>query len=284
MGLSDIVLDLHGAPASKRKLAQDLARSLADASSIVRPDLSSLQDKLVLRRKALVAHDDAMHSPREPWQISVYEILCRRLGLPESCQSALLVSPETLTAPVYEQARHDLREYANLGGHRLRPGTSPWAIALISGTVTTASQAEAALSCATTLAGQTWPRASERLRTLAGQCGLRVPADVAGWASVLELLGATATTSEFFDKNVFSLPLDDLATAMEPAGRGAVRRAVATLSNGRYRSALKQLRCRVLARRKAGRSSLAQCGYGRRGPAASLAVDEHRWDASTPSW
>jgi very-short-patch-repair endonuclease len=240
--LSELVLDLHDGAGSKRKLAQDLARSLADASSIVRPELSGLHDGLVRRRRALVAHDDAMHTRRDPWQVSVYEILCRRLGVPEKCQSAVLVDPARLTGPVYEQARHDLREYVNLGGLRLSSASSPWAGALTAGTIATAAQAQLALSASSSLAGHTWPQALERLNYVARQCGLRAPGGVPDWAPALALLDGVASTLATFDQAVFSLPLDQVVTALGPASGSPVARALSSVTNGRYRSARQQLR------------------------------------------
>src|SRR5439155_2704257 len=54
VGLADLVLDLHEGAGSRRKLAQDLARALAEVGRVPLPDVGDLQDKLVRYRGELV--------------------------------------------------------------------------------------------------------------------------------------------------------------------------------------------------------------------------------------
>ena len=241
IGLSDIVLDLHDGVASKRKLARDLARSLADASSIARPEVSSLHDTLVRRRADLVAHNEAMHGRRAPWDVSVYEILCRRADIPETAQSPQSVNVDVLTGPVYRQARQDLRDYSVLGGLGLSPATSPWFGALGAGTVATAALAEAASTAASNLCTHTWPQVLARLKHLAMECGLRQPTDLPGWGELLELVESVFLTCSVLNEAAFSLPLLELTKAMAPADKGLLSRSFATLTNRAYRTARKQL-------------------------------------------
>ena len=256
LGLADLVLDLHDGVGSKRKLAQDLARSLTDASSIARPELASLQDTLVRRRQELIAHDQAMHERRQPWDIWVYDILCRRLEAPERSSVATPVNVDVLTGTVYSQARHDLREYANRGGLRLSPASSPWA-GLAAGTIPTAAQAEAALTAASTLSGHTWPQASARLDHLADECGFRHPSGVEGWAALFDLLRLAAATGSVFDGTLFDLPLAEVAMAVAPAGRNPFGRGFRSCRQRVYRAARKQLRA-VCPPRQAGAPGVAR--------------------------
>jgi len=196
-GLSDLVLDLHDGVASKRKLAQDLAKALADAASIGAPDVAGVQQTLVRRRADLVRHDRSLHARRRPWGVSVYEAQARHIGIPEVLRSAQRLRGrelEALDADGYNQARQTLREYTNLGGLRLSAATSPWAAALAAGTVPTPAEAQAALNAASGVSTHTWPQTSARLSHLLGECGLRPPADVAAWSQALGLLDGVATT------------------------------------------------------------------------------------------
>ena len=178
LGLSDLVLDLHDGVASKRKLARDLAKTLADASSIARPELSELQRTLVRRRRDLVGHNQALHTGRDPWGLSIYQVQCRMTGTPAASRSDQRLrgaALEALGADAYDQARQDLRAYAGLGGLRLSAAATPWAAALTAGTVVTPADAEAALAAASGVAGHTWPQASARLAALVAECGLQAP-------------------------------------------------------------------------------------------------------------
>src|ERR1022692_3803955 len=82
VGLADLVLDLHDGAGSKRKLAADLARTLAAAASIPRPDMTAAQENLTRHRQVLVSRADALHAPRERWGISIYDAHSRLLGIP----------------------------------------------------------------------------------------------------------------------------------------------------------------------------------------------------------
>ena len=53
VGLGDLVLDLHDGAGSRRKLAQDLSKALADAATIPLPDLLPAQQVLETRREAV---------------------------------------------------------------------------------------------------------------------------------------------------------------------------------------------------------------------------------------
>lgn len=244
VGLADLVLDLHDGVASKRKLAQDLARALADASSIALPDVTALHQELVRRRSDVVNHERAMHQRRQPWGLSVYEAQSRLLGVPETARSAYRLRGhdlEALGADAYDHVRQSLRAYVNLGGLRLSPATSPWARALAAGTVATPSDAQKAMTAASGIANHTWPEASRRLTGVVSACGLRPPDNVASWDVVLRLLDDVTATLERFEPDVYDLGLDELAHALRlPAN--AVSRLFASVLSSRYRSAKAQLR------------------------------------------
>jgi len=243
-GLSELVLDLHDGVASKRKLAQDLAKALADAASIGVPDVAGVHQTLVRRRADLVRHDQALHTSRRPWGISLYDAQARLIGVPEPLRSAQRLRGqelEALGADAYDEVRQMLREYANLGGLRLSAATSPWAAALTAGTVPTPAEAQAALNAASGISTHTWPQTSTRLSHLLSECGLRSPADVATWSQALGLLDGVAATLSVFEPAVYSLPLDHLATTMAPAAKGGSR-LTGLVFNGGYRSAKRQLR------------------------------------------
>ena len=271
-GLADLVLDLHDGVASKRKLAQDLAKALANASSIGLPDVAGVHQTLVRRRADLVRHDDALHSPRQPWGLSVYQAQARLIGIPDTQRSVQrLRSPEleALGADSYEQARQMLREYVNMGGLRLSVATSPWAAALAAGTIPTPAEAQSALNTASGVSAHTWPQTSARLSNLLSECGLRPPQDVATWSQALQLLDGVAATLNLFEPTVYSLPLRQLAAAMAPASKGGSR-FVGSMFNSGYRAAKKELRSCLKAGVKAPSARLLEA-------VTTAAAQAERW-------
>lgn len=68
VGLGNLVLDLHDGPGAKGKLAQQFAKSLADAAAARPVDMSVAQEQLARRRDVLVNRTAALHQKRDPWE------------------------------------------------------------------------------------------------------------------------------------------------------------------------------------------------------------------------
>jgi very-short-patch-repair endonuclease len=240
VGLADLVLDLHDGAGSKRKLAGDLARTLAATASIAKPDMTGAQDNLVRHRNVLVDRDDALHSPREPWGVSVYDAVAQLTGIPATVSSDQRVTGAALTgldAVAIRQARADLEEFAGLGGLAISPASTPWAAAFAADTITTPDAAQAALGTARALAGRTLPHTIDLLRDLMTRCGLAVPDTISGWLEALALLKDVAATLGRFEPAVFDAPLEQLTADLAPGHAGAPGRLWAQLTNGTYRQA-----------------------------------------------
>ena len=241
-GLTDLVLDLHDGVGSKRKLAADLARTLAVTSSIAKPDMIAAQETLVRSRNALLDRAGALHSPREPWGVSVYKIFARLPGIPVTASSQQRLTGEALIhldAPAFRQARADLEAFAGLGGLTISPATTPWAGAFAADSVTTPDAAQAALNAARTLAGRTLPETTALLQSLIARCGLAVPETVDMWMRALALLKGVAATLTLFDPAVFQASPDELSVALSPGSAGLFARLWAQIANGGYRRARK---------------------------------------------
>ncbi len=240
VGLADLVLDLHDGAGSKRKLAADLARTLAATASIAKPDMTAAQEKLVRTRHALVDRADALHAPREPWGVSVYDIFAQLTGIPATVSSEQRLTGQILTdldAAAIRQARADLEEFAGLGGLTISPASTPWAAALTAGTITTPDAAQSALNTARALAGRTLPETTALLRDIMTRCGLAVPETVSQWIQALALLKDVAATLNLFEPAVFGAPLDQLAADLAPGSANPLARLWAQLTNGPYRQA-----------------------------------------------
>jgi very-short-patch-repair endonuclease len=241
-GLRDLVLDLHEGTGSKRKLAADLARTLAVTSSIPKPDMTGAQETLARHRSALVGRDQALHAAREPWGLSVYDILSRLPGIPPAVTSGWRLPADPLArldAPAFRQATADLEAFAGRGGLSISAHASPWAGAFAAVTITTADAAQAALDVTRTLAGHTLPEATIILPRVIAGSGLPEPRTVEMWIRLLALLNGVAATVTAFDPVIFQAPLDELAVALAAGKAGLFGRLRATITSGRYRRARK---------------------------------------------
>lgn len=242
VGLSDLVLDLHEGAGSKRKLAVELSRALASVGSLPRPDMAAAQEALVRRRDALVGRVQALHAPRAPWGVSVYEIQARLLGVQSGAASGHRLRGEALTrlgGDVFRSCCATLEDFIGLGGLSVSTATTPWASAFEAGTITTSDAARAALDAATTLNLHTLPDTSSRFLQTVAECGLAPPSKIAAWIRVLTFLNEVASTLTLFDAAIFEQPLGDLVKDLDPASKGALSRLRARLFDGRFRRARK---------------------------------------------
>lgn len=242
IGLADLVLDLHDGAGSKRKLAADLARTLAATASIAKPDMTAAQETLIRNRRVLVDRADALHTPREPWGVTAYDIFAQLTGIPATVSSPQRLTGQTLTAldaAAFRQAQADLEAFAGLGGLAISPASTPWAAAFTADTVTTPDAAQAVLNTARALAGRTLPETTALLRDVMTRCGLAVPETAGGWIRALALLKDVAATLNLFDPALFAAPLEQLAADLAPGSASPLARMWAQLTDGAYRRARK---------------------------------------------
>jgi len=243
VGLADLVLDLHDGTGSKRKLAADLARTLALTARIAKPDLTAQHETLVRHRQVLVARSAALHAIREPWNISAYDVYARLSGIPDNATSTQRLPPSVLSRlddRALRQATAELQSFIALGGSTISERTSPWAGAFTADTITTQDGAATALEAVQTLASHTLPQTIARLRQVIADCGLSAPGSVQSWIDTLTLLKGVSGSLAVFDPAVFDAPLGELAAALVPGSAGGFGHLRAWAGNGGYRRARKQ--------------------------------------------
>ncbi len=117
VGLGDLVLDLHDGPGPKGKLAQQFAKSLADAASARPTDMVVEQEQFVRRRDALVRRTAALHQKRDPWGISVYGLQSELIGIPDSIRTEQRLGSQaigTLSAQTF-RTRSDQAFFVTIG-------------------------------------------------------------------------------------------------------------------------------------------------------------------------
>lgn len=241
VGLSDLVFDIHGGVAARRAVAQSLGASTENARAIGAIDVSELHRQLDHRRSELVAASEALHRPREPFGLSVYEAMNRVLGVPASAHTEFRLRASELLALSGEQeslAEEALEELTELGGLALEHSGSQWAKA----TVTSSEEVRDAFDTVERLRSTVVRRAQTAVQAAGGETGARELELLAEWndahsvwAEAEEILTAASPT-------LFELPLEEIQDALDPADDGAFSRFWATLSSSSYRSAHGQVK------------------------------------------
>ena len=236
-GLGDLVLDVHGGVLAKRTLAQQLAASLQAAGSTPLPNVDALHAALERERTALNRYSIALHERRAPNGASVHDLIGELVELAADRRSIRL--PASALVALDQAARtkavDDMQAFVELGGLAIET-TSPWAGASISNE----HEARAALDAARAVGGAA-PSVADIDRVVEST-GQRPPSTVQEWFRLATRLDELEAILEWAKPTVFEADLISVRAGLAPAGRNAVGRALAVLSNGAYRAAKRTMR------------------------------------------
>jgi hypothetical protein len=238
VGLSDLVLDVHGGGSTRRQIAENLNRALVAMASTPVPRQDGLPAELVKLREKLRDHATAMHTPREPWGISADEAIRRASMIPEDARTDFRIDLKHLEKIDRDQLgviAEALQTYLDLGGARYP--FSPWADAAVD------DQAE--VESALALVGKTRhvsiPGARDALWRALGETGVSDANDAAAIADRLAIWGALESFLRSVAPAIFELDLDALVVRLAPA-KGPLDRIVALITSADYRAARRQVR------------------------------------------
>ena len=255
VGLDGFVMDLHGGTVKRRELARRLDESLTAIGATPPVDDAGLHVRLAGVRAELTGYVEALHRPREPWGLSLFEAQDRLLALrgapddpaggggeegePNRVRtSAGALFPADVVAEIggesVGEVRRDLTDWADLS-EPILAGRSPWAGARITtvGEVGRAQELLGDLAAATRAA---W----ERCVGIPDELGVGDPTSVAAWGNLIDLLGDIDRIGAEAAGEIFERDLDRLAGDLAPAA-GGLRAAPARLLSGRYRAAVREV-------------------------------------------
>ncbi|MBI2376973.1 MAG: DUF4011 domain-containing protein [Deltaproteobacteria bacterium] len=236
-GLDHLVLDLHGADVSRRKLAQQLESALEVVRSTPPVDAKAVHERFVESRHTLVGRMRRLHERRAEVDHSVYDILGTLLRAD--------VVPRTrwrgdelraLDSDAAKRARQLLEHAVSYSEIVGATSTSRWMRA-------TAVHGETILRTLDALENvrrNTAPRLQvqlERLRTLgfAGRC-------LDDMSLALETERSLAKAISTWNRRLLEIDLDVAERSLAPARGGFLRRLLAFLFSSAFRAALRQVR------------------------------------------
>ena len=188
--LSDLVMDMHGGVTSRRDFARTLNRSLENTATVPSLDYSALHNRFQELRDTLIVHDTALHEPRNPWKVSVFEMQERLLAIPEAARTRLRISTQAaraLSSEGFVQLSGEIEEWIDLGGHVLAENHPEWSRSAI----TTTSEARKAFDLTNDLASKHLPAARDALFTVLDENSLPRPETVAEWGRTARFLMVT---------------------------------------------------------------------------------------------
>ena len=240
VGLSNLVMDMHGRITSRRDFARDLGTSLTRVSTTPEHDYSSLHGRLLSRRRELIDNDEAIHSTREPWNLSVFEMKERLLTIPGEARTDLRLTSRAargLDSVGMDSLKDMIEEWIDLGGHTLGIDHPEWSRSAI----TTGKDAREAFDLAGELVQDRLPRARTDLPAALADVGLTCPETVSGWIAADDLFSGIEATLERCLPEVYQLDHASLKRSLQPAEGSLRERAFAKLFSGAYRNGRKAL-------------------------------------------
>ncbi|TML14226.1 MAG: hypothetical protein E6G39_08720 [Actinobacteria bacterium] len=240
VGLDDIVLDLHSVSTTKAAFARAVARPLLSTPALDDSDPIDRQ-QLIDTRQALHDYAQTMHSVREPFGLSLYDLQAEMFAFPAEVQNGHVLSRAT-TQRFGRENFHTIaagvREYAALamaGGEQ-----SPWGRAKLPAN----EDASIALDHAHALCGDESASIDEAMRRLVATLGIATPPTFSGWQPLLGLINEVHRVLSAFDPAVFddSADLDALCATLERTERRGGMASIARILSGRYRGARRRAR------------------------------------------
>ncbi|MER5388557.1 AAA domain-containing protein [Saccharopolyspora sp. NPDC002686] len=207
VGLKDLVFDLHQQKVDKKQIAKQLQESLEATSRQQPVKADDLHQRLEQRRRSVRAASDALHKPREPWDIRAYDVQNELLTLTEYETRHAFRGPalHRLDAQTVRDLEKKLRDFVDAGGFRVLRKESPWWQA----DIRTTEDIEEILPKLDALTSETLQTSQTGMHRLLRQTGLKPPDDLTGWNEVLNLLDGVHSSVAAFGADVFGTQLDD---------------------------------------------------------------------------
>ena len=246
VGLGDLVLDLHEGMRSRRQTAEQLAAALQAAHTAHAPNVETLQRTLTRRRDTLNDAQHALHQPREPWGVSVYELQSQILAMDDSRDGRLRLrgaALEALVGETLDQAADELREYINLGGSALdasqdSPQDAPWGPAHRASTVASRERADETARLLDELSDSFLPNLQRQLAAFTKALKIKPTSTITQTRALLDAFQDLQPFADQLNDPVFeTADLDQLIAALEPGEHGLLGRLASHLANAAYRAA-----------------------------------------------
>ena len=241
-GLGDLVMDCHGGFKSRREFSRGLAEAIQRIRSTPEGSYSDLHRRLSQNKQVLVDHREALHTRREPWGISAYEVQTQLLEIPEGARTTLGLPREKssqLNLDGLRDLQREAQQWIDLEGPWLSVRYPYWAGA----SPDSADEVRRLLDMVRSLVQGLLPQCHSDLSACAEELSLKLPEAVADWPPLTGLLAEIEQYRLMFRPDIYRLDRTHLLAALAP--RSGFGRLTVGLS-GTYRSARRAVQEQVL--------------------------------------
>ena len=216
LGLGDLVVDLTEDASWRRHAAEAVQSGLgSQPPQLDVPEILRVRQRLTAVRKRLSRYVTALHTRREPWNVSAYEALQTLAELTSSRSKARTTAKivpgrlERLDDAGRERASRILHRAHSLGMLNPVQAPSPWSgLAL-----TDLDEVTDALGRLGRLADDMLPAVETHSREVSSYTGLRRATTLAMWSDQLDMLDGVRDSLDVFLPEVFERSAADLVIA-----------------------------------------------------------------------
>lgn len=245
VGLKDIVLDLHEGASARRQVAKEVESALDLTRTVTERTIGDLHRRLTSRRTTINRFDRAVHQPREPWNVSIFNAQSDLIGITDELHTEFKFRDdllESLTGEVMDRVTDEVRQLAELGAFGLgEQSTDPWSSAFMNQTITSGQQVRDVIRALDDAVQSQLARVEDRIRSVSLEIGILRPDGPTKVTETIDVLSKIQSLSDVLDFSVFDESVGDLLEKMEPGRGGVFRRLIAHLGNSDYRNAKKSV-------------------------------------------
>lgn len=241
VGLDDLVMNCHGGLKTRREFAKSLAGAIQRIRSTPERKYYDLHRDLSRNKQVLVNHDELLHTQREPWGISAYDVQTQLIKIPEKSRTSAILPREKRSRINWDRLQdlqRKVQRWIDLEGPWLSARYPVWAGA----STESADEMRRLLDLVHSLL-QELGQCHSRMSTCAKELWLEMPNAVADWSGLTGLLAEIEQFGLTFRSDIYRLDRARLRAALAP--RSGFGRLMAGLSKT-YRSAHQKIREQVL--------------------------------------
>ncbi len=241
VNLDHLVLDLHGASVSRKRVMEQLRTALDQLRNSQAVDAESTLQRYDQLRASLNKHAVAVNRRRAPTNMSVYEIMGAILRLPPAARTDARVRGsvlERLDRGRIDQLRDFVQRAAAHADVFLGRADTPWISAELREGVT----APACIDTARRLVAS-WQALRNALGSAISELKLsRRFASLSDVDQLIKLLDEVHTFNQSYSPGVWAVDLRATARALRPAAEGVIMHARAFITDARFRRARREVR------------------------------------------
>ena len=240
VGLDHLVIDLHGAEQTPKKVMERVARTLSTVRESAIPTTESIHAQFVDRRDKLNQHDSRMHKIHAPTGQTVYE-------MPRASSSAFAIGSDFAASVARagfdgDHRRRRSKRVLDLLGEAAgfetlfnRTDPSPWCgVEMQDG-----QAAQNAIDLASRLAYEEFPALTESLNQICGSLGVHLPKTMFEVHELLQLIARAKRILDLYQPVVFK-ESEILLLSLSPGWTGGLKGIWYRLASKSYKSAYKE--------------------------------------------